>query len=80
MGINLTWVCHIHEKYHTSMRGEEGIDFQYFVRKMKGCPEECLRNGSMTVMHDGYFDNYEYDEIFPDWESRPAELARRGIR
>lgn len=80
MGINLTWVCHVHKKYHTSMRGEEGVDFQHFVREAGKCPKECFKRGNITVYHDGYFDNYEYDEFFPEWEDRPAEREQNVTR
>lgn len=73
MGINLTWVCKTHKKHHTSMRGEESEDFQDMVR-MADCPGPCLRNGNVTAWHDGYvpFDYTEYEEVYPNWNNRPA--------
>lgn len=79
MGINLTWVCHKHKRHHTSIRGEEGLDFQAFVR-MPGCPGTCLREGTINVYHDGYFVDKDYAEIFPDWEDRPGAREKRGER
>ena len=61
MGINLTWVCHTHKRYWTSLRGDEGKDFQTMIR-MSGCPADCLRHGGLTVYHDGYFDHRGYQE------------------
>lgn len=79
MGINLVWECPVHKRYHTSLRGEEGIDFQYFVRDHRGCPDQCLRNGNIRVWHDGYFvKDDEYTEMFPNWNDRPAEREKQG--
>lgn len=82
MGINLVWVCHKHKTYHTSMRGEEGIDFQYFVRKEDDdCPQRCLKMGDITVMHDGYFDNHDYAAMMDlPYEDRPARQVEQGRR
>lgn len=73
MGINLTWVCEKHKLHHTSLRGEEGIDFQAFVREDHA---DCFKNGSITVYHDGYFDTSDYQEFWPEWEDRPAEREK----
>jgi hypothetical protein len=66
MGINLTWVCHEHKRRHTSLRGYEGQDFQEMVRNSNGCPDMCLREGRITVYHDGYAppETYDYKEMF----------------
>lgn len=80
MGHNLTWVCHTHKKHHTSMRGEEGIDFQAMIR-LEDCPGPCLNNQGLTVYGDqcapGHI--YEYDEVWPNWSDRPANRDKDNI-
>lgn len=79
MGINLLWVCHEHRKYHYSMRGQEGIDFQAMIRtpeEHRGCPAQCFRQGNIRVYLDSHFDPTGYEEWWPVWEERPAELRK----
>lgn len=81
MGLNLVWICDKHKKYHTSMRGEEGVDFQALVRNSE-C-KECFRIGSIKVQVDSHTlveSNSSYTEYWPDWEQRPAERLSRGER
>lgn len=73
MGINLTWVCDTHKLQHTSMRGEESIDFQDLVR----IHPDCFKDGKMTVYHDGFWYNNEYQEFYPRWDQRPAERPKK---
>lgn len=76
MGINLLWVCHDHKKYHYSMRGQEGVDFQALIRTPEeygtGCPSQCFRTGRIRVYLDSHFDPTGYEEWWPVWEERPA--------
>lgn len=84
MGINLVWVCMQHGRYHTSMRGEEGIDFQALVRSRlsegEGCPSRCFRDGRIRVFRDADFDPDKggFREWWPVWEDRPAERSKHG--
>ena len=80
MGINLIWVCRYHRKYHYSMRGEEGIDFQALIRTPSEtgaeCPAACFRAGRISVHRDADFDTTELTEWWPVWEERPAERGK----
>lgn len=69
MGINLTFVCHGHGKYHTPLRGQEGAAFQALVRIHK----ECFKLGTMRVYHDGFFDTTGYEDFFPDHHMKALE-------
>lgn len=80
MGYNLTFVCHEHKKYHTSMRGEEGIDFQAMMRE-KECPGPCFKQGKIVVYDDQHEPPEvmrEYAEVWPNWDIRPGERLKRG--
>jgi len=78
MGVNLVWVCHDHKRFHYSMRSEEGIDFQALVRTRNeaGCPSECFKRGRIRVYLDSNFDTTDFNEWWPVWEERPAELHK----
>jgi hypothetical protein len=81
MGVNLVWVCQRHRRYHHSMRGEEGIDFQALIstpsENSNECPAYCFRTGNISVHRDADFDTAGLTEWWPVWEQRPAELRRR---
>ena len=81
MGINLVWVCHDHKRYHYSMRGEEGVDFQALIRTPSEhapeCPAQCFRTGRMRVYLDSHFDYTQYEPWW-SYEDRPAEVRKRG--
>lgn len=81
MGINLVWVCLQHGLYHTSMRGEEGIDFQALIStptENQGCPALCFAEGRIRVFRDADFDTSNFREWWPVWEERPAELRKNA--
>lgn len=74
MGYNLTFVCTEHKRQHTSLRGQEGIDFQTLMREGHA---HCFRDGKIIAYVDSHAPSEaDYPDMYPVWESRPAERIK----